>query len=83
LDLRRLGELGADATEHRHRLIQAITKVEPRGDDPDLVDALRNALKPKRSLRRSLHRSAQRLRLSVYQRLRMIRRTFRSLLRRA
>jgi hypothetical protein len=81
LDLHRLSEQGADATEHRYRLIQALAKVEPRGDDPALVDALRSALNRKDSVLRSFRRSARRQRLFVYQRLKAILRPYRNRLR--
>jgi hypothetical protein len=81
LDLEKLSEQGADATEHRYRLLQAIAMVEARGNDPALVVALRNALKPKNSLRRSLRRWVKRLKLVVYHRLRLIWRTCRGFFR--
>ena len=81
LDLHKLSEQGADATEHRYRLIQAIAKVEPRGDDPALVAALGAALNRKDSVFRSFRRSARRLRLSAYQRLKATLRPYRNRLR--
>lgn len=78
LDLRKLSEQGADATEHTYRLIQALAVVEQRGDDPALVDALRKALDRKDSLVSSLRRSARRQRLLVYERLKRILRPYRN-----
>jgi hypothetical protein len=78
LDLHKLSEQGADATEQRHRLIQAIATVEPRGDDPALVAAMRGALNQKSSVRRSLRRSARRLQSFLIQRLRVVLRPYRN-----
>jgi hypothetical protein len=81
LDLHRLSEQGADATEHTYRLIQALAKVEPRGDDPALADALRSALNRRESFLQSLRRSARRQRRSAYERLKVTLRPFRNRLR--
>ncbi len=81
LDLRRLSEQGADATEHTYRLIQALAKVEQRGDDPALAEALRNALNRKDSFLGSFRRSARRQRVFVYERLKAMLRSYRNRIR--
>ena len=45
IDLQRLSEQPASATEHRYRLICAIGMLNDQGDDPDLMAALQAALK--------------------------------------
>ena len=81
LDLRTLSEQGADATEHTYRLIQALAKVEQRGDDPALVEALRNALNRKDPFLGSFRRSARRQRALVYERLKARLRSYRNRIR--
>ncbi len=81
LDLRKLSEQSADVTEHTYRLIQALAKVEPRGDDPELADALRRALNRKDSFLQSLRRSTTRQRRHVVERLKTILRSYRNRLR--
>jgi hypothetical protein len=78
LDLHRLSEQGADVTEQTYRLIQALAKIETRGDDPALAHALRNALDRKESLLQSVRRSAGRQRRFVYERIKAILRTYRN-----
>jgi hypothetical protein len=70
LDLGKLSNAAADRTEQRFRFIQAIAKVEQRGDDPELVDALRKALSQRDSFRRSFQRSLRQMRSSAYRWLR-------------
>jgi hypothetical protein len=77
LDLRKLSEQGADVTEQTYRLIQALAKIETRGDDPALAVALRNALDRKESFLHSLRRSARRYRLFVYERMKATLRPYR------
>lgn len=78
LDLRRLSEQGADATEHTYRLIQALAKVGSRGDDRELADALRDALSRKTPFLHSVRRSTRRRWLHVYERLKAIVRPYRN-----
>lgn len=70
LDLQRLSEHLPYMIEHRHRFIQAIAKVEERGDDPALAKALRRALNQGYSLKRSLRRAAGKLRWQWYRQTR-------------
>jgi hypothetical protein len=78
LDLQKLSEQGADVTEQTYRLLQALAKVETRGDDPALANALRNALDRKESFLRSFRRSAARRRRFVYERMKAILRAYRN-----
>jgi hypothetical protein len=70
LDLHRLGANALEKPEERYRFIQALAKVEQRGDDPDLADAIRRLLDKRPSLWFALRRSLRRSWWSTYARLR-------------
>jgi hypothetical protein len=78
LDLHRLSEQGADVTEQTYRLIQALAKIEKRGDDPALAGALRSALDRKESFLASVRRSARRQRRFVSERTKTVLRRYRN-----
>jgi hypothetical protein len=72
LDLRKLGESHFRYPEERYRFIQAIGKLEQRGDDHALANAMRAALRRRASFLNRLRHSLKQLRRRTVARLRNV-----------